>query len=241
LEDLNIPHQVNKAVDEVVTDAADWAMQAPLRARFSDLSTVDMKEILHQRMFEDNSYEAYEVHANLFDALEKSLERDHSDQLLSDLDEARRKKRKRCASLRTPPGSLPSQPPPPPPPAGASGAPSTLGAFRSTQLPPPPPPPPPPPNGASGSAPQQGNKAPSSSMAMASTLESMVLTTSNTRYESTGVSADQDSSPTKSLMHDDSTPDEQVQPSDDEDTGNDQIPEEKTRKDWWKPLPEEER
>ncbi|GJY07314.1 hypothetical protein Tco_0374368 [Tanacetum coccineum] len=101
-----------KAIDEVVTDAVDWAMQAPLRARFSDLPTVDMKEILHQRMFKDNSYEAHEVHANLFDALEKSLERDHSDQLLSDLDEARRKKRKRRASPRTPPGSPPSQPPP---------------------------------------------------------------------------------------------------------------------------------
>ncbi|GJR37287.1 hypothetical protein Tco_1212971 [Tanacetum coccineum] len=238
LENLNIPHQVKKAVDEVVTDAVDWAMQAPLRARFSDLPTVDMKEILHQRMFEDNSYEAHEVHANLFDALEKSLERDHSDQLLSDLDEARRKKRKRRASPRTPPGSPPSQPPPPPPPAGASGAPGTSGASGSTQLPPPPPPPP---TGASGSAPQQGSKAPSSSMAMASTLESMAWTTSDTRYESTGVSADQDSSPTESLMHDDSTPDEQVQSSDDEDTGNDQKPEADTRKDWWKPLPEEER
>ncbi|GKF70472.1 hypothetical protein Tco_0203529 [Tanacetum coccineum] len=30
LENLNIPHQVRKAVDEIVTDAVDWAMQAPL-------------------------------------------------------------------------------------------------------------------------------------------------------------------------------------------------------------------
>ncbi|GJU56824.1 retrovirus-related pol polyprotein from transposon TNT 1-94 [Tanacetum coccineum] len=30
LENLNIPHQVSKAVDEIVTDAVDWAMQAPL-------------------------------------------------------------------------------------------------------------------------------------------------------------------------------------------------------------------
>ncbi|GJV60237.1 hypothetical protein Tco_1466337 [Tanacetum coccineum] len=183
LENLNIPHRVQKAVDQ---------------------------EILHQRMFEDNSYEAYEVHANLFDALEKSLERDHSDQLLSDLDEARMKKRKR----------------------------RTSGASGSTQFPPPPPPPP---TGASGSAPQQDSKAPSLSMAMASILESMAWTTSDIRYESTGVSADQDSSPTESLMHDDSTPDEQVQSSDDEDTRNDQKPEADTRKDWWKPLPEEER
>ncbi|GKF10528.1 hypothetical protein Tco_0048454, partial [Tanacetum coccineum] len=154
------------------------------------------------------------------DALEKSLERDHLDQLLLDLDKARRKKRKRLASPRTPTGSPPSQPPPPPPPVGASGALGTSGASGSTQLTPPPPPPP---IGASGSAPQQGSKVPSSSMAMASTLESMAWTTS------------------ESMMHDDSTPDEHVQSSDDEDIRNDQIPEANIRKDWWKPLPEEER
>ncbi|GJZ92513.1 copia protein [Tanacetum coccineum] len=39
LENLNIPHKVSQAVDEIVTDAIDWAMQAPLRARFKDLPT----------------------------------------------------------------------------------------------------------------------------------------------------------------------------------------------------------
>ncbi|GKE88693.1 hypothetical protein Tco_1566168 [Tanacetum coccineum] len=46
-------------------------------------------------MFKDNSYKAHEVHENLFEALEKSLERDYSNQLLKDVDEARMKKRKR--------------------------------------------------------------------------------------------------------------------------------------------------
>nr|GFA49466.1 hypothetical protein [Tanacetum cinerariifolium]GFA51099.1 hypothetical protein [Tanacetum cinerariifolium] len=67
-------------------------MQAPLRARFSDLPTVDMKEILQQRMFESKSYKAHEDHKKLYDALEKLLERDYSDQLLSDLKEARQNK-----------------------------------------------------------------------------------------------------------------------------------------------------
>nr|GEY78844.1 hypothetical protein [Tanacetum cinerariifolium] len=40
LENLNIPYQVSKAVDEIVTDAVDWAMQALLRARFSDLPAI---------------------------------------------------------------------------------------------------------------------------------------------------------------------------------------------------------
>ncbi|GJU94262.1 hypothetical protein Tco_1319018 [Tanacetum coccineum] len=68
------------------------------------------------------------------------MNRDHSDQLLTDLAEARRKKKKRHDLPKTPPGSPPHQPPPPPPPAGPSG---TSGASRtsgSSQLPPPPPP-----------------------------------------------------------------------------------------------------
>nr|GEY48546.1 hypothetical protein [Tanacetum cinerariifolium] len=59
LEHLNINHQVKIAVDEIVTDAVDWAMQASLQAHFSDLPTIDKKEILHQRMFKDNSYVVY--------------------------------------------------------------------------------------------------------------------------------------------------------------------------------------
>ncbi|GKA47025.1 hypothetical protein Tco_0739908 [Tanacetum coccineum] len=49
LENLNIPHKVSQEVDEIVTDAVDWAMQALLQARFRDLPTVDMKEILQQK------------------------------------------------------------------------------------------------------------------------------------------------------------------------------------------------
>nr|GEU36093.1 hypothetical protein [Tanacetum cinerariifolium] len=78
-------------VDKIITDAVDWAMQA----RFSDLFAVDMKEILQQRMFDDKSYEAHEDYKNLFDALQKSLKCDYSNQLLSYLEVARQKKRKR--------------------------------------------------------------------------------------------------------------------------------------------------
>ncbi|GKE50305.1 hypothetical protein Tco_1481563, partial [Tanacetum coccineum] len=61
LEKLDIPHKVNQVVDEIVIDAVDWAMQAPLRARFRDMPTVDMKEILQHRMFKDYSYKANNV------------------------------------------------------------------------------------------------------------------------------------------------------------------------------------
>nr|GEV91339.1 hypothetical protein [Tanacetum cinerariifolium] len=69
----------------------------------------------------------------------------------------------------------------------------------------------------------------------------MSYTIFNTRYESTGVFAGQESSLIDSMMNDDSIPDEQVQLSDDEDTRNDHLPKADTRKDWWKPLREEER
>nr|GEV78906.1 hypothetical protein [Tanacetum cinerariifolium] len=137
----------------------DWAMQAPLRACFSDLPAINMKEILQQRMFEDKSYEAYEDNKNLLDALQKSLKRDYSNQLLSDLEAARQKKRKRRDLPRTPSRSPPSYPSPPPLPlpAGASGA--------------------------LGSAQQQGSKAPNSSKIMATTPQSMAWTTYDTRYK----------------------------------------------------------
>ncbi|GKA64812.1 hypothetical protein Tco_0764519 [Tanacetum coccineum] len=136
LENLNIPHQVSKAVDEIVTDAVDWAIQAPLRDRFRDLTEADMKEILHHRMWESNFYQAHEDHKMLYEAMEKSMARDHTDQLLTDLAEARRKKKKRRDSPKTPPGSPPHQPPPPPPPAVASAE-YTAWTTIDTRLKPP--------------------------------------------------------------------------------------------------------
>ncbi|GJU61988.1 hypothetical protein Tco_1243823 [Tanacetum coccineum] len=37
LENQDIPNQVSKGVDEIVMDAVDWAMHAPLRECFRDL------------------------------------------------------------------------------------------------------------------------------------------------------------------------------------------------------------
>ncbi|GJT19122.1 hypothetical protein Tco_0877828 [Tanacetum coccineum] len=177
LENLDIPHQVSKAVDEIVTDAVDWAIQAPLRDRFRDLPEADMKEILHHRMWETNSYKAHEDHKKLYEALEKSMDRDHSDQLLTDLAEARRKKKKRHDSPKTPPGSPPHQPPPPPPPAGPSGTSGASGTSGSSQLPPPPPPP-----STNQSDQSKSTAAPSSSKTAAS-AEYTAWTTTDTRIK----------------------------------------------------------
>nr|GEU69570.1 retrovirus-related Pol polyprotein from transposon TNT 1-94 [Tanacetum cinerariifolium] len=114
LEHLEIPHQVIKFVDEVVADAVDWAIQAPLRNSFRDLPKANMKEILHQRMWETNSYKTHEDHMQLYEALEKSMNRDHSEELLKNLAEARLSRASRSPGAS---GSSPLPPPPPPPPS----------------------------------------------------------------------------------------------------------------------------
>ncbi|GJT08829.1 hypothetical protein Tco_0843291 [Tanacetum coccineum] len=141
LENQDIPNQVSKAMDEIVTDAVDWATHAPLRERFRDLPEDDMKEILHNRMWESKSYQNHEDHMTLYEALEKSMARDNRDQLLFDLAEARKNKKKRHGSPKTPPGSPPHPPPLPPPPASPSRTSRASGASGSSQSPPPPPPP----------------------------------------------------------------------------------------------------
>nr|GEX80480.1 reverse transcriptase domain-containing protein [Tanacetum cinerariifolium] len=139
LEQLDIPQRVSIAVSKVVTDAVDWAMQAPLRNCFRDLPEADMKEILHQRMCESDSYKSHEDHMQLFEALEKSMNCDHSEELAQDLAEACKKKKKSRESPKTPPVSPSHQPPPPPPPAGPSGALGPPRASGSAQMPPSPP------------------------------------------------------------------------------------------------------
>nr|GEX39997.1 hypothetical protein [Tanacetum cinerariifolium] len=98
-----------------------------------DLQEADMKEILHQRMRETNSYTTHEDHKMLYEALEKSMNRDHFEELLKDLAEARKKKKKRRDSPKMPPGSPPYQPLHPPPPAGLSRASGSLRASGSSQ------------------------------------------------------------------------------------------------------------
>nr|GEZ96248.1 hypothetical protein [Tanacetum cinerariifolium] len=82
LENLDIPHQVSKAIDEIVTDVVDWAIQAPLRNHFRDLPEADMKEILHQKIWETNSCKTHKDHKMMYEALEKSMNHDHSKELV---------------------------------------------------------------------------------------------------------------------------------------------------------------
>nr|GEX72743.1 E-beta-farnesene synthase [Tanacetum cinerariifolium] len=196
---------------------------APLRNRFRDLPEADMKEILHQRMWETDSYKTHEDHMQLYEALEKSMNRDHSEELAKDLAEACKKKKKRRDSPKTPLGSPPHQPPHPNPPASPSGA------SRSSQVPPPPPPPP----STNQEGQSKGSVAPSSSKTTA-LAEYQAWTMTDTRLR-LSISM----TPADLQIDNDMTPDAQAQSSDDEDIVNAHIPKVNLRQDWWKPLEEE--
>nr|GEV19173.1 hypothetical protein [Tanacetum cinerariifolium] len=171
--DLTLRPKSPKEHHEVVTDAVDWAMQAPLCNCFRDLSEADIKEILHQRMWESDSYKSHEDHMQLFEAFEKSMNRDSSEELAQDLAKARKKKKKSRESPKTPLGSPSHQPHPPPPPAGPFGASRDPRASGSVQVPPSPPPP----SSTNQESPSKGSAAPSPSKTTASAEYQAWMTT----------------------------------------------------------------
>nr|GEV09496.1 hypothetical protein [Tanacetum cinerariifolium] len=180
-------------------------------------------------MWETNSYKAHEDHMMLYEALEKSMKRDNTDELLKDLTEARKKKKKRRDSPKTPPGSPPHQPPPPLPPANLSRTLGSSEASGSSQVPPPPPPP----LSTNQEGQSHGSKTPSSSKTAAS-AEYKAWTMTDTRIRPFVSSTPED-------LHMDAVmaPDAQVHSSDDEDIRNAYILKVNLRQDWWKPLEED--
>ncbi|GJY47512.1 hypothetical protein Tco_0436575 [Tanacetum coccineum] len=86
----NLALEESQAFDEIVTDVVYWGNAwPPLLSSLHGMPTVDLKEILQQRMFEDDSYKAHTIHNDLYEDLQKSLELDYSNQHLADQEEAR--------------------------------------------------------------------------------------------------------------------------------------------------------
>ncbi|GKE85504.1 hypothetical protein Tco_1559246 [Tanacetum coccineum] len=50
--------------------------------RFRELSKFEMKEILHDRMFESGSYRSQPEHAALYDTLEVSMDRENKEEFI---------------------------------------------------------------------------------------------------------------------------------------------------------------
>ncbi|GJY50995.1 retrovirus-related pol polyprotein from transposon TNT 1-94 [Tanacetum coccineum] len=89
--------QNNKNLDNTTRNlgsrAVQVALQTPLRDRFKDLSEEDMKEMLHQRMFESGSYKSLPEHVALYEALEASMERAQRDEFLAKKDKSHKRRR----------------------------------------------------------------------------------------------------------------------------------------------------
>ncbi|GJV09291.1 hypothetical protein Tco_1346947 [Tanacetum coccineum] len=228
IESHEIDRKIEESVKEVVISSVKHAMRAPLRARFKDLPTPDMKEILLQRMLEENYDKGHADHRVAYEALRDSIRRDESEDFDVDKAQEETKKKSKQDSPKPPPGSPPSPPPPPPPPSGASGASGTTGASDSAQAPPPPPP--------ASSTHQEdqstGTAAPSSSKTAASAAYS-AWTTTDTQIKPSITQI-----PDDLYMDEGTTADEQALSSDDE-VGRDHIPTVNLRQSWWKPLTED--
>ncbi|GKB20253.1 hypothetical protein Tco_0854176 [Tanacetum coccineum] len=130
IDSQEIDRKINESVKEVVISSVKHAMRAPLRARFKDLPMSDMKEILLQRMLEENYDKGHAAHRIAYEALQDSIRRDECEDFDVDKAQEETKKKSKQDSPKTPPGSPPLPPPPPPPPSGASGASGTTEDFQ---------------------------------------------------------------------------------------------------------------
>ncbi|GJZ35671.1 hypothetical protein Tco_0581488 [Tanacetum coccineum] len=82
LELRDLPHKIDEAVRENVKEVVQIVLQAPFRDHFRDLPEEDMKEMLHQRMFESGTYKSLHEHIALYEALEASMARAQSDAVI---------------------------------------------------------------------------------------------------------------------------------------------------------------
>nr|GEY31789.1 hypothetical protein [Tanacetum cinerariifolium] len=90
LELRDLLHKIDQTVNEVVKEVVHVALQAPLYGLFKELTKADMKEILHQQMFESGSYKSLPKHVALYEALEASIKRANKDEFLAEKDKLRK-------------------------------------------------------------------------------------------------------------------------------------------------------
>ncbi|GJX96537.1 hypothetical protein Tco_0352335 [Tanacetum coccineum] len=103
LEHRDLEYRIDNYVRETVKENVQISLRAPLLQSFRDPSEIEMKEILHQQMFKSGSYKTHSEHADLYEALKRSMARDNMDEFIVE----QAKSRKRCRDDQDPP-----QPPP---------------------------------------------------------------------------------------------------------------------------------
>ncbi|GJX88102.1 hypothetical protein Tco_0340116 [Tanacetum coccineum] len=85
--------KIDNYVNETVKEAVHNALQAPICECFRELLEFEMKEILHDRMFESGSYISHPKHAALYDALEVSMDRENMEEFIEATAKSRKKRR----------------------------------------------------------------------------------------------------------------------------------------------------
>ncbi|GJS84370.1 hypothetical protein Tco_0750911 [Tanacetum coccineum] len=88
LELRDLPHKIDETVREAVKEVVHVALQAPLRDHFRELPEADMKEILHQQMFESGTYKSLHEHVALYEALEAPMEQENRGEFLVEKDKS---------------------------------------------------------------------------------------------------------------------------------------------------------
>ncbi|GKC26288.1 hypothetical protein Tco_1033582, partial [Tanacetum coccineum] len=82
LENHDLYSKIDKYINENVKDAIQDALKDPVCERFGELSEFEMKEILHDRMFESGSYRSNPEHAALYDTLVVSMDRKNREEFI---------------------------------------------------------------------------------------------------------------------------------------------------------------
>ncbi|GJR54527.1 copia protein [Tanacetum coccineum] len=83
----------NKYINDNIKEAVQDALQAPFCERFRELSEFEIKEILHDRMFESGSYRSQLKHTALYEALEASMDRENKEEFI---DVTAKSRKRRC-------------------------------------------------------------------------------------------------------------------------------------------------
>nr|GEU35058.1 retrotransposon protein, putative, unclassified [Tanacetum cinerariifolium] len=91
LELQDLPYKINQIVNEVVKEVVYVVLQAPIRDRFRELPEAVKKEILHQRMFETDTYKSLPKHMALYEAIEAFMEWANKDECLAEKDKSRKR------------------------------------------------------------------------------------------------------------------------------------------------------
>ncbi|GJS86748.1 hypothetical protein Tco_0769384 [Tanacetum coccineum] len=93
LENHDLYSKIDNYINETIKEAVQNALQALVRDRFKELSEFEMKEILHDQMFESGSYKSQPEHAALYNALEASMDRENREEFVEATAKSRKRRR----------------------------------------------------------------------------------------------------------------------------------------------------